>query len=318
MDTIEIKGEVFFVDSLCEDNLTDLISMYKEVFGVVYTLEAIRKKYNTDYLGVSYFGHFARNQDNKAIAFHGAIPYRVSYNGQVELAAQYGDAMTIKNYAGNGFFTLLGKRTDEQLRTRGIRFVYGFPNQNSEYGYLNKMDWAFKYRMNRYKFEVGSIPVEAISRKTGLLKGSYRNWAFEKLEKLKSQQKSMINSATQEGRLSTFRDEAYYEYKSFTDNMILELKSGLAWIKLDSGLLVGDVSINAGASAEEMISELKEICRKLGLSSIIFQWYPNTEIDLAFTKLAIPHPSWIVGYCNFNSKLPVEEIVLTYGDLDTF
>ncbi|MFT7421439.1 MAG: hypothetical protein ACI9QN_002370 [Arcticibacterium sp.] len=318
MDTIEVKGEVFFVDSLCEDNLTDLISIYKEVFGVVYTLDAIRKKYNTYYLGVSYFGHFARNKDKKAIAFHGAIPYRVSYNGQVELAAQYGDAMTIKNYAGNGFFTLLGKRTDEQLRTCGIRFVYGFPNQNSEYGYLNKMNWQYQKRMHLYKFTVAALPVSALCNKLPFLTEAYKKWALKYLTGMKANQRVFSNSAAADGGPVVIHDADFFRYKSYSDNMICELFGDLVWLKLDSALFIGDVQLNEQTKASDFIKKLQRLCRRLGVNSFIMQWYPGTKMDQKFRKLKEPKETWVVGYCDFNSTFPVSEIRLTYGDLDTF
>ena len=136
----------YHIEPISKKHFTNLKILYKLVFGNDYSLSYIEKKYNTEYLGKSLFGHLAFYNE-KPVAFHGAIPVLMKYKNQYELAAQYGDAMTLKEHNGNGLFTKLGKLTDEQLKKEGIRFVWGFPNQNSEYGYINKMEWDYSNRM---------------------------------------------------------------------------------------------------------------------------------------------------------------------------
>ena len=116
--------------SLNEENIFELMPLYKKVFGIDHTLEHITKKYNPSYTGLNAQGHFALF-DGKVVAFHGAIPVLMRHKNTTELAAQYGDAMTLKSHSGKGFVSQLGKLTDRLLIQKGVSFVWGFPNQNS-------------------------------------------------------------------------------------------------------------------------------------------------------------------------------------------
>ncbi|MEO0687838.1 MAG: hypothetical protein AAFY76_22990, partial [Cyanobacteria bacterium J06649_11] len=196
--------------------------------------------------------------------------------------------------------------------------VYGFPNQNSEYGYLNKMNWSYKVRMNLYKFNVVTFPLEPICRKWPWLRRLYLRWANHKIKSLLLSNGIIQNSASVEGKPCTLRDQAYFEYKSFTSNGVYQIGDSKAWIKLDSGLLIGDLELANHENVQLVLNNLKKLSRKLGMVSITFQWYPGTGLDVSFRKLQEPGKSWVVGYCNYSSDWPVEDIVLTYGDLDTF
>ncbi|KAA1244138.1 GNAT family N-acetyltransferase [Aquimarina sp. RZ0] len=308
----------FRIEKLTETNIKDLKTIYKVVFGNKVSDNFVFQKFDTSYLGLKYFGHLAYHHD-KPIAFHGAIPVMMRYNDQTEIAAQYGDAMTFPEYTGKGLFTKLGKLTDIQLQQAGIKFVWGFPNQNSEYGYINKLDWKYVERMQGFKIKTSNIPIEKIARKV-----NFTNQVFEKhLAQVfaKHQTKQILKgSVYDQGNItSTSRNIEYYKYKSFADNFIVRIEECLFWIKIKNGLLIGDIEIPSEEQFQKGLKGLKDIAAKNGIGEIIFQSSPDTLITQLMEKQNIEQfESWAVGFKNFDSQFPLDRLKLTFGDLDTF
>ena len=304
--------------TLTKERFKDLQFLYQMVFGNNYTIEYIEKKYNSFSDNNILFGHIAYF-NNDPVAFHGAIPVKMKYNNKTEIAAQYGDAMTLSNHKGKGLFTKLGQLTDEKLKTSGIKFVWGFPNQNSEYGYINKLDWEFKERIIGYQSKNTFFSVENlfnITSKTAIL---YKKKIENELSKYKVE--SEINGSVNKNKnvVSTWCDKEFYTYKSINGNFIIEIEKVKFWIKIKNGLLIGDIETSSEEDFFKALNKLKSIVYSRGISKIIIQTSPNTQIDFLMQKTKWKSfQSWIVGYKNFSSEFPLEKLKLTFGDLDTF
>ncbi|WP_237274909.1 GNAT family N-acetyltransferase [Tenacibaculum ovolyticum] len=302
---------------LNSNNIKDLTYLYKHIFGNTMTLKMVKSKFNTSYLRMGYFGHLAYDNE-QPIAFHGAIPVLMQYNGVQEMAAQYGDAMTLPKYTGNGLFTKLGKLTDEQLKKAGIKFVWGFPNQNSEYGYLNKLDWNYKERMQRFNFKV-SFPIEKFARKFSITNNLYNTNILKRIEKHKTSKRIKGSVYIKENVVSTYRNHSYYKYKSFTNNFTIDIDGVLFWVKIKNGLLIGDIEASSEENFFLSFEKLKKLAMNNGIGEINIQASPNTFItDLMKNYTNDSLESWVIGFKNFSSKFPLEKLKLTLGDLDTY
>jgi len=308
----------YTIAPLSLENINDLLYLYKAVFNNSISLGQVLKKYDTSYLGKSHFGHIAYH-NGQPIAFHGAIPVLMQYYNDNELAAQYGDAMTLPNYNGKGLFTTLGKQTDKQLRNQGINFVWGFPNQNSEFGYLNKLEWNYVERMQCYKIKTSILPFEKIVRKFDLTTNLYEKHIANVFEKYKVN--TYLNGSVFKSNsiVSTVRNKDYYTYKSFSNNFTIEIKGVLFWIKIKNGLLVGDVESSSKNAFNIALEKLKTIASKNGIGELVFQTSPDTFITQLMEGHNLEHfETWPVGYKNFSSNFPLERLKFTFGDLDTF
>jgi hypothetical protein len=311
-----MSQEQYTFKALNTENIHLLIPLYKKVFGVSYTLEQVKQKYQPDYTGIFAQGHFAFYK-GKAVAFHGAIPMLMRYQNQTELCAQYGDAMTIKQHAGNGLFSRLGELTDEVLISKGVRFVWGFPNQNSEYPYVHKLHWKGEERMQCYILPLSTISSETIYRKTRLFEKQKQASIQKQLKPLLIEKKDLHSiDTTQFGGID--RSRAFYQYKSFSPNYFIRLNDTRIWIKPLGGLLVGDLEIRDEDQVFTCISKLKELARKLGLNKLVIQASPRSPLNQTLQKRYQASESWLIGYKNFNSNFPLNELQFTYGDLDTF
>lgn len=301
--------------SLNEGNCHHLISLYKNIFNVTYSLDQVRSKYLSDYTGIHAQGHFAFYEGDP-VAFHGAIPVLMEHKGQIELAAQYGDAMTLKEHAGKGLFTKLGVLTDKLLQSLDVKFVWGFPNQNSEYGYVNKLGWQGTERMKCFILPVKTLPSEMILRRLKLFAKRSQKRINKKISPLVIAKKDGVCSSNSLGGVN--RSKEYYEYKSFTPNFFVQLKSAKVWVKPLGGLLVGDMEVTDAIQVESTLIELQELAQKLGLNKVVFQISPDTLLYQILISKYSPVESWLIGYKSFNSQFPLDKLKFTYGDLDTF
>jgi len=297
-------------------HLNELIQLYKKVFGIRYSVEQMKAKYFNDYTGIRAQGYFAFYK-GKAVAFHGAIPQIMQQGKKKELCAQYGDAMTLKAHSGNGLFTKLGELTDERLKEKGVRFVWGFPNQNSEYGYVNKLNWKGHKRMQCFIIPLKKISKEQFQRKSKLLYPAYLKKVKLLLEGY-LQNKIAFGSIDIESLGGIERSRDFYNYKSFTPNYFVEINGCTVWVKPVGGLLIGDIELKTEEKLLETIEHLKNLAVKLGLNKIIVQASPKSKLNQWMKVHYASFDSWLIGYKDFNSSLDIDKLQFTYGDLDTF
>lgn len=306
------------IKPLSNETISDLKMLYQAVFGNSYTEKQILEKYDTDYLGKKYFGHIAYH-NNKPVAFYGAIPIQMKYKNELELAAQYCDAMTVKNHEGKGLFTKLSQLTDVKLQSEGFKFVWGFPNQNSEYGCFHKLNWTYKENMEGFRFQIRTFPLEKILKKTKILSNWYAKFVQQQFSKYEVANSISGSVFSNENYVSVNRNQEYYVYKSFRNNFCIKINETLFWIKIQHGLLVGDVEITSAENFDLALKKLKQIACSIGVTEIIFQASPNTLLaEVLQSRTNLQFESWKVGYKNFDSNFPLENLKFTFGDLDTF
>lgn len=305
------------IERLSATNIYDLIPLFKGVFGKSVSRQYVEAKYDTAYLGIQYLGHLC--YDGEApIAYYGAMPFMIDYQGRKVLAAQSGDAMTMPGYNGKGIFTRLGNRTDELLEREGIALVYGWPNQNSYYGYVNKLNWLHTENMQRYEIKVLGFPLEKLSRMVPLLRPWYEKRAQRLLAGYASSKKQLASSVIDKEFGGTLRDEEFFSYKAFLGNVLADVAGVTVWLKADTRLLIGDMQLTDEAAMLQAETALKTLARKLGVPAIIFQVSPGAPLDTWFSKRYQPVESWAIGYKNYAGDIPLEKLRFTYGDLDTF
>lgn len=311
-----VTNNSYRFEKLNESNIHHLVYLYKQVFGTDYSLAFIKAKYGSDYTGIKAQGYFAFFE-GKPVAFHGAIPVIMCQVGKKELCAQYGDAMTVKSHAGNGLFTLLGEKTDDLLQTLGVRFAWGFPNQNSEYGYVNKLHWQGVERMQAYIFKIKSLSSEQVLRKSKIFSNLSQSRIEKKLQHL-IVPKSNLHSVDVNNYGGIDRSNSFYNYRSFTSNSFISLNGTKVWVKPKGGLLVGDLEVVSETQVLKTIEDLKALASELGLHQLVIQASPKSKLNLILKTKFNAIDSWLIGYKNFNSEFDLTKLQFTYGDLDTF
>jgi len=79
--------------------------------------------------------------NNKIVGHYAIVPVRLAIAGKTVLASQAMDALTHPDYRRQRIFESLASKVFSEAAKDGIHIVYGFPNQFSYPGHINKLDW---------------------------------------------------------------------------------------------------------------------------------------------------------------------------------
>ena len=245
---------------LTKNNIDDLDILFYEVYGKKLSKGFMERKFDNPFLTKDYYGYFAYD-DKKPIAFYGAIPFLINHNDQTEMAAHSVNTMTHPNYRGEGLFIKLVKLTYLLLQNAGITFIWGFPNQNSEYGLLNKLEWKYSERMICYSTRVSRFSIEKIAKKNSVTSLIYQKYCGGVFNQYKVDRILQTKGMMPENVVTVDRNKNYYHYKSFFGSFVIELEGCLFWIKIQNGLQLGDVEATSEEQFKKGIQKLKQLCK---------------------------------------------------------
>jgi hypothetical protein len=303
-------------ERLSKENIHYLPELYEQINGNKIPTDFFLKKFNASRFEKSYYGYFAFNGSGKVIAFMGCILFAIELNGIKEICAQSCDSITLKEYQGKGIFKVLGKLTENLLKSEGINFFYGFPNEASAKTYV-KNDWECHGSVTGFKVPVKTFPREKVFRKIGFGK-LYDSFVKSRLTKLLSSERILPNSMQDKIHPAILRDKSFFEYKCFTPNYIIEIGNVKVWMKIQSGMHIGDIDTLEENKLLETITGLKQIAKRLGVTSIILQYQEGSAQEIILKKHFESFLSWKLVFTNFSSKLPLDKFRVNYGDLDSF
>jgi Acetyltransferase (GNAT) domain len=300
------------------DNIHLLVPLYNRTFGKNVDATYLQKKYNTRWTtNKQFFGYLALNAKGEAVAHHTGIPFLFRFGDKEVLAAHSCDSLTSEELRGKGFFTLMGKMTDEMLKQEGFQFIFGYANENSLPAATKKLGWQFMGSLTGFKIPVRTIPLEKICRR---FRFPYRAYLkFVDLVFRKNKTTDLIPNSCIEGENGGIvRDEAFYAYRCFSFNRRVKVGGVNVWFKLMGQLCIGDIERVEEEALLQMIKKLKRKCFWLGINEIIFQVSPGTYHEALFAKHFPSFVSWATLYNNFNSDVDFSKLKLTFGDLDSF
>ncbi len=258
----------------------------------------------------------AYSPDHIPIAYYGVIPCLIQYKDHLILSAQSGDTMTHPGFRLKGLFVELSAITFELCRTSGIKFIFGFPNQNSYHGAI-KLGWQMTDTMDRFSIPIASFPLQSLSDRfpwTRPLYAQYVKWILRKYSQASA---GLPNALLSEGFGGIYRDDRYLQYKTYSPTRVLRIGEALAWVKIRGGLTLGDLHVG-DQHFETTMQGLQKIARYLGVKNISFQASPGTRIHGLFAAKYEPIPSFPILFQDFGSGIPLQEIKFTFCDIDIF
>jgi hypothetical protein len=302
---------------LDEKKLNDLEILYKAVYRQKLSKNYLFKKYDTIYTGAQYIGYIAYDSENIPIAYFGVIPCFIQYNDQIVLSAQAADAMTLAEYRHKGFFVELAKNTFDLCRAAEIQLVFGFPNQNSYHGLIHKLGWKMTEYMERFIIPVNSFPLESLSQHFGWSKRVYKKYTKWILHKYFLPEQGLSNSVVAEGFGGVYRDDHYLKYKSYSDTQVIKTGNAKVWMKIQNGLIIGDLHITEH-DFDAVIKSIKKIAKRLGTANIFFQLSPGTQLHTLFTKKYTPMPSFPIIFLDPGASIPLNKLKFSFADIDIF
>ena len=194
---------------LTKSNLKDLARLHSEVYSCPVDLSYFEKKYNTAFTGHEYVGLLAYNQNNDPVGYYGVLPCFIEYKGQKILAAQSADTMTHPQHRFKGMFVDLSLKTFELCRQLGIKLVYGFPNQNSYHGAVNRIGWKSTGQMDCFSIPINALPLQKLAGKSALFNRIYSRFAETKMNQLSTPENGFASSAITDGFAAVHRDPSF-------------------------------------------------------------------------------------------------------------
>lgn len=305
------------VKRLSRARLRDLELLHEAVYGIAPAKNYFPLKYETAYTGAAYIGYVAYNAENMPVAYYGVLPCFMQIDGNLFLAAQSGDTMTHPGYRNKGLFVELANLTYELCREKGIRLIYGFPNQNSEHGLINKLGWITTGNLDRFEISVNAFPLERLARKFAWSRRWYEKFRFRILRKYLVSKDGLPNAAAAEGYGVVDRNEQFLKYKKYSDTQVIQIDAALFWIRLRHELTIGDLQCSAVQFLPSILA-LKKLTARLGLPAIKFQLSGGTKLHQLFDEHFAARVSFPVCFKDLGSGLPLEKFKFSFADIDIF
>ncbi|MBK8368017.1 MAG: GNAT family N-acetyltransferase [Bacteroidetes bacterium] len=306
------------IERISETNLTHLITLYKNAFGIDVSLDFLLKKYATKEFGAAYIGYLAITNDNIPAAYYGVFPIVSEFKGNKILCAQSGDTMTHSEHRGKGLFVILAKKTYELAKQENIKFIYGFPNQNSYPGFINKLSWKHDIDLNLYCIKVKTLPLAKAIKKIAFFQSFYMFYVNLICMFYKSESFGFKNSLSYESSGCVVHDYTFFNYKKYFKTKVLKIKGKNVWLKIDGRLWIGDIEHSTQDEFNKIMNSLKRMAFFLGTNEIHFHTNPTTKYDSYMQKLGKLKNTNPVGYLNLDSGLDMQGIKFQSGDFDTF
>jgi GNAT superfamily N-acetyltransferase len=308
------------------ENLADLVFLVKKVANKRLTKTYYEKKYNTPWAGGQYHGWLAYDANSgQVVSVAAALPLQaVLPDGKQVPVTQMIETFTLPEHRGRGLMTYLVKKILQEHQQAGIRLFFGLLNQNNVHGFVKKLGFTHTGTMVFYKLKVNTFPLEALCRRCRM-PNLFRWWAQRILPPFLAPCDALplSNSVLSEGCAGVLHDDRFFKYKSFSFNKLCRFSGIDAWLKFESGLLVGDVGLPENcpdSQFDDWLSTLQKIARQAGLRQVVFQAHPHSQLSQKMSARFTPHPSWAVCCLAADEEMKpfLSKMRFGYGDFETF
>jgi GNAT superfamily N-acetyltransferase len=297
-------------------HLGQLAQLLEAGFGRPFSLEGLRKKYDTAYTGSFAVGFMAFSEAGKPIGYYGLLPARFGFQGRTFIAGQSVDSVIHPEFQGQGLSSILLKMAFAQAKAEGWGFAYGLPNLRSGTTFVPKY------------FEVGiplqglRLPVAKIAWAKALLKLPWGKQGYASFCKWKLKPLPMAQipkgSPSELTSPAAIRDEAYFTYKARMGNFWVELEGAKAWINLRDGqMLLGELHADSEEKRIQALGQLRKMARKCGCESVVY-FDISLPPNLPATWQAETLPAWDSISAAFDPSIDLSRFEMRFSDLDTF
>lgn len=306
-------------------NLADLVFLVKKVANKRLSVEYYRQKYQTPWAEGQYHGWLAYDTGSgQVVSVAAALPLcAVLPDGRKMPATQMIETFTLPEHRGRGLMTLMVQKILDEHTRNGTHLFFGLLNQNNVHGFVKKLGFTHTGNMAYYQLPVRTFPLEALCRRCRM-PGLFRWWARKVIAPYRAPTDFVLsNSAQEEGFGGLLHDARFFKYKSFTFNGLYQFSGISAWLKLESGLLVGDVVLPKDCPAAQFdawLFTLRHIACRAGLKQIVFQAHPQSRLGQQLAARFSPQPSWSVCCLATDEALQpfLTKMRFGYGDFETF
>ena len=312
---------MYKTEQITDNSYTEIQKLYKLSFNSFHSLDFIEKKYDTQGFGLKNIGLIAKSEENELAAYYGVFPIVLNYESEEYLIAQSGDTMTAPNHRKKGLFTKLAKETYSLAQSRGVKLIFGFPNENSYPGFERKLSWEFNGFMQRFTFKIKTVPFCELTSKFGILLPLYKSFVKSRIAKYKIEIDEIdfdsFNYSSVKGQIK--KNKSFFEYKLSRDNTYVASIEGIQiLIKASTHLFIGEVSKIETNQAALLIKCVKKLARRLGCAKVIFTLSKSHWLFDILSHHASPTKSLPIGFYLMDDHFNPKEIQFSNADYDTF
>lgn len=308
----------YTVVRLNRENCADLAQLYQAAHGRKISAQHFRQKYNTTYTGHVYTGLLVYDQAGKPVAFSGLLPCLITLKDQQVLAAQQVDIMTHPQHRLKGMFVELSERLYALGRELGIVLLFGFPNQHSYHGVMNRLNWKQEEQLDAFMIPVKPSWFARAMRKTRFIAPFYRLHKKRLLKKYITTDKGLPCPMAAAGFATVDRSPAYLDWKSCSETLVVRAGNARVWMADRSQLMIGEMEVVTEETLPAVLKDLKKIARQLGITGIQFHCSPSGSLHAVWKAHVPARASYPVVFQDFGSAIPPEKIKFSFADIDVF
>jgi len=303
------------IEKLSAENIRDLIPLYKEVFNEKVSQKFLLKKYDTRSVGPEFVGFIAYTPNGMAVAYYGVIPCFFQLNGKKVIAAQSADTMTHPHHRKKGLFQNLALKTYALAAEQDIKFVFGFPNQDSYPGFM-KLNWQFlPDQLQVFTIKAANFNYSRLLYRTpGLF--FLNNILLNGIFGVEHPDRTFFIEKISDGII---RDDTFCLYKKYNSTHIITIDKVKAWAKVDGKLKVGAVQGLNENNAARFLKRLTTIASRLGCGEVIFMTSKYSSLYEILKKTLTPMDAFPIGFLPLQSeKVSLTDASFEYCDADFF
>jgi hypothetical protein len=314
----EAGSETYRIAVLYGHEIEVISPLLLEVFGPRgFTQEWVRRKYACERGGVNAFACVAFD-GSRPVSVVGMLPWPIRFGDRVELAGQHADSATSAAHRGRGLHGRLVQLSHQVCAAAGMTFVFRFSNDHSFAITTSKLGYAHLGDLVEFHVPVRTVWAERLARRAGL--GDAYDRRFERItEPFLDPEPPLASSAAAEGYAVVDRDRTYFDYKErFGRSRVLHLGGARVWLALRHGLLVGDMAAPSAAELGRGLDALGRLARRLGAHRLLFQAPEDIMLSRYLADRLPVTRRRPCAYFDLGSKIPMEALRFTFGDIDTF
>ncbi len=318
----EIDSENYYAVKLCQENIADLVYLFKHCFNEDLTQEELIARHSLCHGDVKFVGFIAYERlTNDIAAYYGVFPTYLSYENKEHLTAQSGDTMTHPKHQKKGLFVKLASLTYQYCDENGIELIFGFPNENSYPGFTKNLGFSLPPAMGAFTLVENKFELTRITEKVSVLHKihlAYINFVIDILSEKGSEFTS--SNATSPEIAAVVHDSQFFKQKNPKPTRIRKVIGKNIWFQvLSNRMLIGDLEAGSESEIAQVIGKLRIIAFLSGFRFVAFKMTPNAYLFPVFKQLGLVfrdiNP---VILKNLHSSIPFEAIAFTNSDIDVF
>lgn len=306
------------LERLTKASCIHLTQLYQQVHGKAVDADYFFRKYNTAFTGLSFMGFLVYDSTDRPIAFNGLLPTFIEYNGERILAAQNTDIMTDPAHRLKGMFVYLSRCLFELAKDNNIPLLFGFPNQQSYHGTVNRLHWKMTEHLSMFRITVKPVQWVKLLRKIKPLKGIYRIYRQRIISRYRIKEMGVHTAAKQEGFAVIDRSPGYLSWKQYNNSWVIHAGAATIWLSDRYYLMIGDIAGMEEGNFEAVLKQLITLAARLGIQEVQFHTAPGTNLHALWQKNTVREQSYPVLFQDFGSSIPPEKIKFSFADIDIF